>query len=278
MSTARQLGIPAHFYCRPLTWKLRSDPAFNLKVDTTLANAVKLRNRELDAAFLGPIDYARECSEYRIVPGVAVSSNDATDTITIHFRDNISSIGRMAVDPSSTSEIILARIVLAEQFGIEPTLVPVMGSLEHMLQRADAALLIGNASLGQSALRESKLDLVEEWDSLTSLPYVHGFWCGRESDLSALEIRAIRSAVESGQAGMEEVMSEILADPAVAQSPFSVREYLDAFSYEFTKDAQKGLDEFIRYAYYHGILPDVADINFYSPQPVSPVDRSLSAN
>ncbi|MCZ6775533.1 MAG: hypothetical protein O7D34_03630 [Ignavibacteria bacterium] len=59
------------------------------------SNALELRKHELHAAFVSPIDYARESSDYRIVPGIAVSSRQAID---LHFRESIRTINTLAVE------------------------------------------------------------------------------------------------------------------------------------------------------------------------------------
>jgi predicted solute-binding protein len=41
------------------------------------------------------------------------------------------------------------------------------------------------------------------------------------------------------------------------------KQYLSGFSYGLAEEEQQGFAEFVRYAYYHGILPDVPDLNFF---------------
>ncbi len=36
-----------------------------------------------------------------------------------------------------------------------------------------------------------------------------------------------------------------------------------SFSYDFTEEVEEGLQEFLRYAYYHGVLPDVPDVRWF---------------
>jgi len=42
-----------------------------------------------------------------------------------------------------------------------------------------------------------------------------------------------------------------------------LKAYLETFSYDFGPDAEEGLKEFLRYAYYHGVLPDVPDVRWF---------------
>ena len=125
---------------------------------------------------------------------------------------------------------------------------PVAGTLGAMLQKADAALLAGDAALGSIRDMPEAIDLVEEWIAATDLPYVHGFWCARERGLGEPEWRTLE--------GLPGSIRETGHD---AGGPSAV----DLFSYDFPENVQEGIREFLRYAYYHGILPDVPDLRFF---------------
>jgi chorismate dehydratase len=263
VSKPKRLGVSPHTYCLPLTEGLQKDAAFELCVDATTKNAIRLRHRDLDAAFLSPIDYARESSDYFIVPAIAVSSRQGNDTVVLHFRENLHAITTLAADPSSTSEIILAKILLAEKFDSEPSIVPVTGTLNTMLSKADAALLVGDAAFDVATSHFNKLDLIEEWNDLLNLPYVHGFWCGRENAVTQPEIERIQQARDNGVCALDRLSSESVPRFHSHVTQSTLKTYLDGFTYDFTDEVREGLNEFLRYAYYHRVLPDVAEINFY---------------
>lgn len=238
---------------------------------------MQLREQMLDAAFLSPIDYARESSEYSILSGIAVSSKQATETVVLHFRDGIRNISTLAVDPSSTSEIILATILLCEEFDVRPTLIPASGSLDVMLQKAEAALLVGNAALMEPAASKNKLDLIEMWNDMTELPYIHGVWCCRERDLTSDIVLKLRHAKDQGVAALAEIGHEESTGSKEQHPAASITRYLESFSYDFSESARDGLSEFLRYAYYHGVLPDVADLHFYGTER-GPDESAISLN
>lgn len=273
MSQTKRLGIPPHLYCRPLKRNLAGNSAFTLVENPSAHNAILLRQHDLDAAFLSPIEYAREGSEYQIVPGVALSSTDAAGAAVLCFRKTLEAITTLAVDPASTSEIVLARILLGEQFEARPAIVPVAGSVETMLSKADAALLVGNAALGQYGNVPFTIDLIEEWFEMTGLPYVHGFWCGRAGALSSDEITVIQRSQTGATRSLHDVAASVAADGAFPLSVAEIEEYLEHFSFDFTDDVQGAVTEFLRYAYFHGILPDVPDLQFFAPD----IDPDLPA-
>ena len=236
-----------------------------IDIDATARNAIRLRERDLHAAFLSPIDYARESSDYCIVPDVGVSSQVRGGSVALHFRAGIRDITSMAVDPSSLSEIVLATIILSEEFDIKPKIVPVPGSLEGMLKKADSALLIGDAAVREAETHHDVLDVVEEWNVLTGVPYVHGFWCARENDLSQEEILLLQTVGAQAPSLLGEIVeTDARGHQLGGISPAALNEYLESFAYELTPDDMEGLREFLKYAYYHGVIPDVAEVSFFT--------------
>lgn len=250
----KRLGIINHLYARPLFHGLaeaRDGPGFHLVRDVSAQLAIKLRQRHLDGAFLSPIDYARDYSFYRIIPGVCAASRGESLTVGLFFNEHLREVRRLAVDASSGSEVVLAHLVLREKYDITPQIVPVDAPLEVSLKKADAALLVGDACL---AMRErmNRIDLVDEWTDLTGLPFVHGLWVAREEALSDEEIGAI---IQSGSTAAAAIAGELDEER---------RKYLGSFLYEQDEEIIEGLSEFYRLAYYHGILPDIPDIGFYA--------------
>jgi chorismate dehydratase len=271
MGSKKRIGVIPDLYTRPLVATLGSRGDFETITDVPARLALQLRDRDLDAAFLTPIDYAKESSSYRIVPGTGVSSSQASGTICLFFRDNLATISTVAIDPSSTSEIVLARIVLAEEFDLEPTFAPFTGDLDDGLERADAVLLYGDASVRALDRHPNRIDLVESWEDISGLPYMHGIWCAHDEGLTPAEVQSIHTASREGIAALDSLAGDH-PHPAFLPS-FSLPifpDYYSLFSYDMTDEDLDGLREFLRYAFYHGVLPDIADLNFFRPLAPNP--------
>jgi chorismate dehydratase len=270
------LGVPGASYVRPLLYGL-SDSSANqeLLADIPSQLAVKLQKRtgSLRCAFLSPIDYARHGGDYLIVPGVGVSSSLRSNTIQLFINPDVRNVHTLAVDIRVTSEIILAKIILAEKFPNEETspgpvqFIPMLGQRDEMLRKADAALIVNFHPQTHLPDEPFALDLVEEWNDLTGLPYVHGLWVGR--DESGLEdvVASLVRAKEHGIFHLAESAEVIAGELKLSRE--TVREYLAGFSYSLSEDDQAGMSEFLRYAYFHGVLPDVPDLNFFD-EPAPP--------
>jgi len=265
------LGISEALYLRPLVEGLDApDSPFVLHKDIPAQLSLGLSQRipplEAGCAFLSPVDYARHAGDYRIVPGPCAASATATRTVQLAIRQNVQAVSRVAVDVRVTSEIVLLKIILLEKYsdlarsGKGPELVAVSGRLEEKLEKADAALIVHLGPELPQSPDIFTLDLVEEWVDLTDLPYPHGFWVGHEDSVDKSLVAALGEACSSGASKLEALANEV--GQATGASPEQVLSYLSSFSYDFDDSVQDGASEFLRYAYYHGVLKDIPDLSF----------------
>ncbi|MBI4417500.1 MAG: hypothetical protein HY563_01905 [Ignavibacteriales bacterium] len=256
MSERRRLGIPDATYLKPLVHGLE-DVGFDLHRDIPARLSIEFRDRPdfLRGAFLSPIDFARHGGNFRVLPGVCAASSKPTGTVRLYVNPDRKKISSMAVDIRVTSEIILARIILLEKFpnlGTEKdrmTFIPMEPDPSAMLKKADAALVV-SFKTGSAPSGLFSLDLVEEWYDLTDCPYVHGMWVVREDGFTDEELHAVIAAKQRGV--------DALSSPDFSSS-------IESFTYDFGTGEVESVTEFFRYSYYHGILGDVPDLNFFSP-------------
>lgn len=261
----KRLGIIHHQYAQPLfhLLKVHTSQQFDFIEDVSARLAYELRQKHLDGAFLSPIDYAKDYSMYRIVPHVCAASYGESKTVSLLFNQNLREITSIAVDATSSSEIVLAQLVLREKYDRTAQIIPFSGSVNEALQKADAVLLIGDAAA--ASVQKNTLDLVEEWSDITELPFIHGFWVGRDDAFTKEEIHTV---IESGRDGISHL------EPSLDED---VRGYLLNFRYELDDECIAALTEFFRMAYYHGILKDIPDIKFHSiGEQASPTKLSLN--
>jgi chorismate dehydratase len=253
----RRLGIIPHAFAQPLFAGLRGPegpaaPAFELVTESSAQLALELRQGNLDGAFLSPIDYARDASRYQIVPESGAVSEGESATVLLLFAENRGAgFERIAVDPANASEIVLLHLVMAEKYDLTPTFVPVKSSPESALEEADAVLVAGNAAAAMRSW-ERRLDVVDEWGDATGLPYVHGMWAVRPGALPPDGLSLLRSSGPSADARRSAGGED------------------DAFRYGLTPDDLAAFHEFIRIAYYHGVLKDIPDVRLLPREGAAP--------
>ena len=72
-----------------------------------------------------------------------------------------------------------------------------------------------------------------------------------------------KSSVSSNSWASLEAIARSEASKHPRETPEGLRHYFESFSFTFTDEEQEALTEFLRYAFYHVVLPDVAELNFY---------------
>ncbi len=264
-----RLAVSDALYLKPLLFGLdRTESPFDLVVDIPAQNALKLSQRSegIRNAFLSPIDYARHGAEYCIIPNICVASSVPTNTIQLILKLDLRDINSIAVDVRFTSEIILAKIILEEKYRDSSShqklqFVPMMPDIDAMLAKADAALVVNEIPNSYKKSGVFTLDLVEEWNDLTDLPYVHGFWVGREEELTEQEARALLTAKNNGVLLQLQIAQEVARKLNLPIG--ETTQYLSSFSHDLGKREEESLTEFIQYAYYHTVIGDVPEIRYF---------------
>jgi chorismate dehydratase len=271
-------GIPRYLCTKPLTYGLEQGPQkVGLFTDLSSQNALRLKSRKLDAALLSPIDYARNSDEYLVVPNICVSST-GNHTMLLHFREGLRKINTIATDIGLTSELVLAKILLVEKYNTNPQFIPIAptkslasgADATAMLAKADAALLVGGASLFASLDTKCTIDLVTEWNDLTGLPYVHAIWLSHRDSLTPTMAHLLKQSCDEGIRHLHDIASA--ASREGQGTPEECETYLASFNFSLDEETVESLSEFYRYAFYHGILGEVPEISFFPPELDIPVN------
>ncbi len=198
-----RLGAVDYLNARPLVVGLDRHPdLFALRFDPPSNCAELLHDEAIDVGMIPSIEFQRGVASYRIVPGVGIVSDGPVASVALFSARPIGEMRSIAVDTSSRTSAGLLRVLCREQFGIEPEFVPMPPAIDPMIERCDAALVIGDpalyldhqaAGLGKDRSRRAV-------DRLTGLPFVWAFWAGRPGVLSPAAVTALREARDAGVA------------------------------------------------------------------------------
>lgn len=238
---------------------------FTLQYDVPAKCAALLHGGEIDLGLIPSIEYLQR-PNYRIVPGIAVGSNGPVASVALFSKRPATAIRSIAVDSSSRTSIALLRILCAQWFDIDPTLVKMRPDLEPMLKRCDAALLIGDRALfvdHESAGLE-KIDLGEEWTTMTGMPFVWAFWAGRTGAVGPAHVEALQAARDSGVAARDEIAAGFVAPDDDEERLEAVRAYLrDNIECTLDERRRASLKKFYETARDLGVVPATQPLRFY---------------
>ncbi len=196
----------------PLVWGMLHSPdpelreTFDLSFALPAACADQLASGEADIGIVPVIEIARQKLDYFRATGIAC--HGPVRSILLISKVPINRIQTLAVDAASRTSVMLARVILAEKYGVEPRLISRPADLASMLGDADAALIIGDPALllDPAALPFETLDLGQEWVAMTALPMVFAVWGGRKEAIQPQYERLFAASCRYGLDHLEDMV------------------------------------------------------------------------
>ncbi len=275
VSERLRVAAVGYLNARPLFEGLDRAPA-SARVDLTCASprevARRLAEEEADVALM-PVAAAATIGDLRLVRGCAIGARGAVRSILVVADRPIDTLEELAVDLSSRTSVVLARLVLrARHRGREPRLVGAEPAEAIAgVGGARGALVIGDPALEIEGRFAHSLDLGLAWWELTRLPFVFAAWCGRAGTLSASDERLLEAAKIAGLGHRDAIAEEHAARTGL--SPASLRAYLrDAIRYDLGDQERRGLERFYDEAAHAGLLPRTR-VRFFDDDRRAPAPR-----
>jgi chorismate dehydratase len=262
----------------PLMWDFEHQPlstelASRYSIDWMLPSecADQLASGAADIGLV-PIAALATIPGLRVLPGCTIASKGRVRSLLLVHRDTrrLQSVRTVAADIASRTTLAYARILFHKWGNPNVAFLPMAADLDAMLERADAAIIIGDPALMALEERANRYertgeelvyhDLAEEWHALTGLPFVSAVWGaahGNPAWSGSLEQRTAEDLIRSRDHGLQNI--EALAaewSQRMALTEQTVRSYLTAnIHYVLDDECLEGMREFFRMAAEAGVLP-----------------------
>lgn len=266
MSDARvRVAAVGYLNARPLYEGLDRAPASDrLRLDCAIPAEVARRVAEGEAdVALMPVAAAATLGDLRIVRGCAIGARGRVRSVVVVGERPIEELDEIAVDLSSRTSVVLARLVLrARRGGKEPRWVglPPKDAVAHV-GGTRGALVIGDPALDIEGRFAHVLDLGDAWLEHTGLPFVFAAWCGRPGVLTADDERLLERAKARGLERRGAIAAEHADRTGLSRA--SLTDYLEnAVRFDLGDDECRGLERFYDDAAAAGLLPR-ARVRFY---------------
>lgn len=203
----------------------------------------------------------------RVLPGCTIASRHRVRSLLLVHRASqpLASLRSVAADTASRTTIAYTRILFHKWGNPDVPFIPMGADLDAMLDRADAAILIGDPALMALEERANRYertgeelvyhDLAEEWRNLTGLPFVSAIWGASPS--APIDQHVINDFIHSRDHGLENI--DALVQRWSRQLPLSeetIRSYLTTnIHYILDEECIEGMRGFFRMASEVGVLP-----------------------
>ncbi len=262
--TLIRLGAVEYLNARPLVFGLQGSSRFALRFDVPSRCAELLHGHQIDVGLIPSIEYLRGPRSYAIVPGPAVTSRGPVASVALYTRIEPRDIRTIAMDTSSRTSIALALVLARRALRISPKMTVMPPDLGAMLEKADAALVIGDNALflDHEAARVQKVDLGDLWTRTTGLPFVYAFWAGWPHVIAPSDAAALQRARDEGVAHVADIARDHCRGNRERQDVAG--SYLrDNIQYWLGAEELEGLRTFYQYATEAGLASYEGTMNFY---------------
>jgi chorismate dehydratase len=178
----------------PLMWDFEHPPleaplALRYQIDRMSPSecAARLASGTADIGLI-PIAALATTPGLRILPGCTIASKGCVRSLLLVRRaaQRLHTLRSVAADMASRTTLAHARILFRQWGNPDVPFLPAVADLDSMLERADAAILIGDPALLALEERANRFertreelvyhDLAQEWHTLTGLPFVSAVW------------------------------------------------------------------------------------------------------
>ncbi|MDM4722070.1 menaquinone biosynthesis protein [Micromonospora sp. WMMA1363] len=255
--------------CLPIYWGLMRSGALidvDLHKDSPDRLSAALVAGDLDIGPITLVEYLRHADDLLLLPDLAVGSDGPVLSVNIVSTRPLGELHhgrRVALGSTSRTGVLLARLLLAERYGVDPEYFRCPPDLTQMLLEADAGVLIGDVAL--RALHEAPgrgltvVDLGQAWREWTGLPMVFAVWAVRR-DFAAAHPGLVKGVHEAFLRSRDLCLAELdqVAEAAARWEPFdaaTLATYFRALDFSLGDRQVAGLREFARRAAGAGAAP-----------------------
>jgi chorismate dehydratase len=224
----------------------------------------KLRAGEIDMAAISSFAYGLSSDSYYLLPNLSVSALGRVQSILLFLKSPLEKVihGKIALTTTSATSVNLLKIIMEKFYGGKPVYEDAEPSLEHMLAKSDAALLIGDHAIRASWENHGYrvLDLGEIWNVWTGHWMSFALW-GVRRDAADANPEAVGSIyeglLESKRLGSRDLTP--LVDKALRHIGGTAsywRNYFQNLSHDFGPDQRAGLLLYFKYARELGLMDE----------------------
>lgn len=264
MTERLRIGGVSYLNSKPLLEDLSELlPDAELRLDFPSRLADDLTAGRLDVALIPSVEYFRG-KNYEIVSDACVAARGPVLSVKLYTRKPWGDIRTLALDQGSRTSATLARILLAERYGVFPDLQPLPLGNTTRDTDADAILLIGDRAMFTP---DDKFldtwDLGEAWFEWTGLPFVFAMWVARPNVVN--HHLDVESALEAARdRGVERIEHIARREAPLLGLPLDVTEkYLtENLHYRMESAERSGLRWFYELAVRNGLAPQGVDLVF----------------
>jgi chorismate dehydratase len=191
-----------------------------------------------------------------VVPNVCVGSHSAVRSVVLISKyEDLKNVRTVTLDDSSRTSQALVKIIFREFVGSEPKWELGAPNPQLMMERSDAALVIGDPAMKISPKDFHVFDLASLWRRFTDTGFVFAMWMARAGSVDAVSKLDFAGARDEGLEQIEKIVSQYENDLPLPRE--EIRKYLtDNITFHVDESLEKGMLLYFELAQKHGLIAD----------------------
>jgi chorismate dehydratase len=187
------------------------------------------------------------------------SQKEVLSVVLVSKNRRLENIQSVALDESSRTSATLVKVIFREFLEREPEWTTRAPNLEEMLEKNDAALIIGDPGMAFPRQGLNVWDMASLWREYTGLGFVFAMWMVRDED-RAREVD-FAGARDEGVAHIKDIVQSY--QDKIPMRVEELRNYLtENIVFRVDESMGKGLRLYFELAYKHGLIERVKSLRF----------------
>ena len=264
MTTPFRLAASSYLNSAPLIWSFlngskRGRVDFVEAVPARCAELLSLN--EVEGALVPVIEYQR-LARGSLVPDVCVGSQKEVLSVVLVSKDSeLEQIRSVALDESSRTSATLVKVIFREFLDHEPAWTVRTPNLEAMLERNDAALIIGDPGMAFPRAGLKVWDMAALWRKYTGLGFVFAMWMVADPGVERARTVDFAGARDEGVDHIEDIVAAY--KDKIPMPDGELRKYLtENIVFRVDNSMQRGLQLYYDLAFKHGLIETVKPLRF----------------
>jgi len=264
MNVPFRLAASSYLNSAPLIWSFfrgshRGSVDF---VEAVPARCAQLLSQsEVEGALVPVIEYQR-IDGGSLVPNVCVGSRkEVLSVVLVSKNKRLENIRTVALDESSRTSATLVKVIFREFLEREPEWTTRAPNLAEMLDKNDAALVIGDPGMAFPRQGLNVWDMASLWKEHTGLGFVFAMWMVRDKAIERAREVDFSGARDEGVAHIEDIVREY--QDKIPMRVEELRNYLtENIVFKIDESMEQGLRLYFELAFKHEMIERVKPLRF----------------
>lgn len=264
MTTPFLIAASSYLNSAPLIWSFlhgskRGHVEFVEAVPARCAQM--LAEARVEGALVPVIEYQR-IPGGTLVPDVCVGSQKEVLSVVLVSKDTeLEQIRTVALDESSRTSATLVKVIFREFLDHEPAWTVRTPNLEEMLDKNDAALIIGDPGMTFPRAGLKVWDMASLWRKYTGLGFVFAMWMVGDQAVEGAQAVDFAGARDEGVAHVEEIVNQYR--DKIPMSLNELRKYLtENIVFHVDESMKRGLQLYFELALKHRLIDAMKPLRF----------------